>query len=167
MNFSLNARAAASVFAMNYSSEIDQDCFLALWSKSRQVWELPGGKMNPGETLLQTAEREFQEETGRKTNIGNVIGVYSNGTGDGNTFIHVIFATMVMEQFKPILSEQEHSEFRWMGVRQAKEMGSALSPRLRCLIEETSGHAVFCRDVTDRDWYSWYPGERPEVGRET
>ncbi|MDT0464796.1 methyltransferase, FxLD system [Streptomyces gibsoniae] len=34
------------------------------WSRRRGVWELPGGKNDPGEDFLTTAARELQEETG-------------------------------------------------------------------------------------------------------
>lgn len=32
--------------------------------KERNTYEVPGGHREPGETILQTAKREFQEETG-------------------------------------------------------------------------------------------------------
>jgi ADP-ribose pyrophosphatase len=32
----------------------------------RELWELPAGRLDPGETALQAAKRELQEETGYK-----------------------------------------------------------------------------------------------------
>ena len=32
--------------------------------KERDTWEIPGGRVDPGESPLKTAERELQEETG-------------------------------------------------------------------------------------------------------
>ncbi len=39
-------------------------------------WALPGGRMDPGETIEQTVVREVKEETGLQTEIVSVIGEY-------------------------------------------------------------------------------------------
>lgn len=36
------------------------------------LWEFPGGKNKPGETLEQTVSREIEEETGLKVNVGKL-----------------------------------------------------------------------------------------------
>jgi 8-oxo-dGTP pyrophosphatase MutT (NUDIX family) len=41
-------------------------------------WCLPGGHMEPGETLAECLEREVWEETGLRVEAGRLIGVYSN-----------------------------------------------------------------------------------------
>jgi len=39
-------------------------------------WALPGGRMDPGETLEQTVVREVKEETGLEVSIVSVVGDY-------------------------------------------------------------------------------------------
>jgi 8-oxo-dGTP pyrophosphatase MutT (NUDIX family) len=42
------------------------------------LWALPGGGMDIGETVAQTAERETLEETGYRVRVTHLIGVYSD-----------------------------------------------------------------------------------------
>lgn len=41
------------------------------------LWGLPGGRMEPGESLAVTAVREVLEETGLRVAVGALVGVYS------------------------------------------------------------------------------------------
>jgi len=43
----------------------------------KQYWSLPGGVMEPGESIDQTAIRETKEETGLDIRLKRVVGLYS------------------------------------------------------------------------------------------
>ena len=43
-----------------------------------ELWTIPGGGMEPGETIAQTAIREVKEETGIVVEVVSLIGIYSN-----------------------------------------------------------------------------------------
>lgn len=58
----------------------------------KDFWTLPGGLMDPGETIEQTAIREVLEETGAKVKIEKMIGVYSGPKRDPRgTSLSVVF----------------------------------------------------------------------------
>jgi ADP-ribose pyrophosphatase YjhB (NUDIX family) len=43
-----------------------------------EYWSIPGGAMEPGETIAETAVREAREETGIEARVERLLGVYSN-----------------------------------------------------------------------------------------
>ena len=42
------------------------------------LWCLPGGGIDPGESVVEACAREVWEETGLRVRVGKLIGVYSN-----------------------------------------------------------------------------------------
>lgn len=60
------------------------------------LWCLPGGRMDPGESVAETCLREVWEETGLEAKIERLIGVYTSPDhlieyADGNRFQLVAF----------------------------------------------------------------------------
>lgn len=56
----------------------DQERILLQRRKDSGNWALPGGTMDIGETLAQSAIREVKEETGFEVRIDRIIGIYSD-----------------------------------------------------------------------------------------
>jgi len=46
--------------------------------RDNELWTIPGGAMEPGETIAQTAMREVKEETGIEVVVVSLIGIYSD-----------------------------------------------------------------------------------------
>jgi ADP-ribose pyrophosphatase YjhB (NUDIX family) len=42
------------------------------------LWGLPGGYVEPGESVVAATEREVREETGTRIRVGRLVGIYSD-----------------------------------------------------------------------------------------
>lgn len=54
----------------------DEDRLLLSRRADLDVWGLPGGRLDPGETLLEAAAREVREETGVVAQLDRAVGLY-------------------------------------------------------------------------------------------
>jgi len=55
-------------------------------------WVLPGGNAEAGESPVETATREVEEETGVKVELERMTGVYYQDDHQAGEFIHFVFA---------------------------------------------------------------------------
>lgn len=54
-----------------------RESFLLMQRSDNAHWGLPGGYVEPGESVTRAAAREIAEETGVEAEIGRLVGVYS------------------------------------------------------------------------------------------
>ncbi|PBB80241.1 hypothetical protein CK218_16635 [Mesorhizobium sp. WSM3879] len=111
-------------------------------------WCWPGGKSDEGETALQTAQRETEEEaTGPElfleTGPAQLLDVRPTPQG----WLHYTYAQPVVEKFAPKLSA-EHSGYAWAPLRSLPE---PLHPSLRDMLGERLGIAA---DMSAEAWDS-------------
>ncbi|AOV17746.1 NUDIX hydrolase [Acidihalobacter aeolianus] len=70
-------------------------------------WGLPGGAVDPGETLLETVVRECREELGCEVEVTYLSGIYYHGALNSHS---AIYRASLVEPAQIMLSE-EHSEW--------------------------------------------------------
>ncbi len=80
------------------------------------LWCLPGGKIDPGENVAEACAREVFEETGLKTHVTRLIGVYSSPDWlieypDGNRVQIVAISFEVVPEVGELTVTNEVSEF--------------------------------------------------------
>ncbi len=82
------------------------------------LWELPGGKCEPGESASSAARRELQEEIGVDAAALDLIGVIEHDYSDRTVRLHVFAAPCPTGAIPmPIQS----AEIRWIDVKSIDE----------------------------------------------
>ena len=92
--------------------------------RDSDVWGIPKGLVDPGDTLEQTALKETWEESGlRGRLIGDSIGVYTYEKW-GTTFAVTLYLEEILEQ-EDRWQEDSFRERKWMRVDEAMSLLSA------------------------------------------
>lgn len=73
------------------------------------MWEFPGGKLEPGETLAQGLAREIQEELGVVVAVGADFGIYHHGYTHFKVSLHAFFCQLLAGEPRALHA----SEIRW------------------------------------------------------
>ncbi|HWR66609.1 MAG TPA: A/G-specific adenine glycosylase [Bellilinea sp.] len=74
------------------------------------MWEFPGGKQEPGETLAECLEREIREELGAVVTVGAEVGVFRHAYTHFKVTLHAFYCTLAEGEPHPI----EVSAIRWV-----------------------------------------------------
>jgi 8-oxo-dGTP diphosphatase len=115
----INFRVAAKSFIVNNNNEL-----LLLKRRSNDVmkpgmWEIPGGRLEPGEDPHIGVIRETKEEAGIDIDVKQIMDVRHFVRSDDQTITMLVFLCKALSH-EVVLSE-EHTEFKWVSMIEAKE----------------------------------------------
>ena len=109
---------------------------LLVHKTDNKLWALPGGGMDPGESIAQAAVRETKEETGIDIEVTGIVGLYTNphhviayDDGEVRQQFSVCFTTQLLGGQISISSETSEVEFVPLG--RLDELNIHKSMRLR------------------------------------
>jgi predicted nucleic acid-binding protein/ADP-ribose pyrophosphatase YjhB (NUDIX family) len=122
-----------------------------------EVWCLPGGGVEHGESLAQAAVREVREETGLEVGLSRLVGLYSRPRFGGYHTLALFAASVAGGELRP--DPAEVVELGWFG---ADELPSDLLWGQRERIEDALSGRVGSVWTTDTAWPEAWPRARSE-----
>jgi 8-oxo-dGTP pyrophosphatase MutT (NUDIX family) len=114
-----SGQAITACVLMHHNFDGVEKIFLAKRAATKKfypnVWEIPGGHIEPGESIVDGLHREIMEEFGMHIKIGDPFASfdYYNPTDKTQTIEVVYFASFTdpIEQIK--LNDDDHSQYGW------------------------------------------------------
>jgi 8-oxo-dGTP diphosphatase len=83
------------------------------------LWEIPGGRLEPGENPYDGVKRETMEETGLEIDVLHPINVRHFVRADDQTITLIVFLCRTNSDTVQI--SDEHSAYEWIPMEQCKE----------------------------------------------
>lgn len=100
----------------------------------KRGWEVPGGQVEMGETLIEALEREIMEESGVTVEVNEMVGVYSNIVAPSK----VIFAFLAEYIDGDLTPSPESPEVEWVAPEDV--LARATHPAIKLRIEDAQSY---------------------------
>jgi len=87
----------------------------------RRGWELPAGRVDPGESVEETARRELLEETGYSASVWATLAEYHPSNGSSTQVFHVKIARDLTRRSEPT-DRNETMGLRWFDTQEIRQL---------------------------------------------
>src|SRR6266498_4065071 len=115
--------------------DLDRVLLLHRNTPNLKHWEIPGGKLAPGEDASETAMRELREEMGVEVNLERELGTRSF-MQDGYTMIYTWFLATIASGTPHVREQNIHDRCEFLDLADLSSMLDELSPNARNFMEE-------------------------------
>lgn len=85
------------------------------------LWSVPGGRVEPGEMLVEAVVRELAEETGLEGVVDHFVG-WVERIGEGHHFVILDFAVTVLDTGDPVAGA-DAAEAAWVPLEEVVDRG--------------------------------------------
>ena len=111
--------------------------------KYGNTWSIPGGRVEPGESLVDAAIREVHEETGVPIRVDGILRV-EHTPADGNARVRVVFTGTPIDDTEPkTTADDESLGAAWLTLDEIRKR-PLRGAELRALLESVAdGRQVF------------------------
>ena len=101
----------AARFPVSVKGVVEYDGRFVLLKNERDEWELPGGKLEPGETIEDCLVREIAEELNVSTRVGKPLNNWVYFVNGVHVLI-VTYALQVLDETAEMRVSHEHKQLR-------------------------------------------------------
>jgi len=85
-------------------------------SPASGLWSIPGGKLEPGESLVEACQREIKEETGLKVEAISIVAVVERRI-EGFHYVIIDYLASLTDQEIPMpIAQSDVAEARWVNL---------------------------------------------------
>jgi mutator protein MutT len=85
-------------------------------------WSIPGGRMEPGESLMSACKREVKEETGIDVEVKNILAVVERRVENFHYVIVDFLATLEQTNSSVPFAQTDVSDARWVSVNELGDL---------------------------------------------
>lgn len=95
---------------------IQESKILLAYFREKGYFFLPGGHVEPGESVTASLEREVHEELGISTSAGNVISVFEHAWKNEDTSVYELnfLISFSIPKNTELISQVEYLDFKWV-----------------------------------------------------
>lgn len=77
-------------------------------------WSIPGGKLEPGESLIEACRREFYEETNIEVNVKHIVAVVDRRL-EGFHYVIIDFSVVLVDENTAVpIAQSDVAEAKWI-----------------------------------------------------
>ena len=111
--------------------------------KYGSTWSIPGGRVEPGESIVQAAQREVLEETGVPVHIDGILRI-EHAAADNTARVRVLFVGTPLDDTEPkTFADEESLGAAWLTIDEVRTR-KLRGAELRALLESVeNGRQVF------------------------
>ncbi len=85
-------------------------------------WSIPGGCLEPGESLVDACRREIREETGMDVKVKNIVAVVERRFENFHFIIIDFFAELEPESASQLVAQSDVSDAKWVSMDELKNL---------------------------------------------
>ena len=96
---------------------------------NKHMWQLPEGKVRPGEDMISALKRELLEETSMILTSAKLFGIHSNVSNESRGMVRVRRIVFKCRTMGKIKLSKDHEDFKWVSLKDRVDFIEGFDPK--------------------------------------